>query len=264
MLKTALSAILLALPAAASTIAITSDQTTYQAGETITLTITGDAQGAGTSWIFGELVYSSVLTDTISSTQTILTTDGVPWIYGPTLVSDGRAYVWNQIGGISGDTALFPTPDGPAVSTVQLVGVYGGTVELTWTDELAFFGISSSPGYSITIVGDSPPPPPPTVEQQPPPAEEPLPPPPPPPTEEQPPPPPPPLADEPLPPAGDSGGAAPVPEPSGVLIFSAGLLGARLARTRRAALSTRPPWFRESSPPRRSRSIARGGESVRG
>ena len=143
-----LAAVLLALvpfamPASSATISITSDQPTYEVGDTITLTIAGDAEGA-TAWAaFGNLLYDPSLTNTLSVTQGAL---GPDWVLGGAPSGDGHAYVWNQIA---------PEPmTGTSTSTVVLLATAPGTLGFTWDVEtLEFFG-ANAPDFSLSLTGD--------------------------------------------------------------------------------------------------------------
>ena len=111
--------VFLATGSRAATITLTADQTSYNVGDTITLTITGDSEGATANAIFGRLVYDSVLANTLSTTQQ---SAGPEWISGPLFTGDGYADVWNQI--------TFDAQSAYVVSTVQLVPQHGGTLEI--------------------------------------------------------------------------------------------------------------------------------------
>jgi hypothetical protein len=163
-----LTALVMSSTAEATTISFSTDQPSYIAGDTITLTITGDATGASAYGIYGRLLYDPAVADSISAVQTPLTSDGVPWFDGVMSYGDGYVDVWNQIAGLD------PlAPDGPAVSTVQILATHAGPLDLRWSQqpgyELYFFGTTgaegSDPAFSVEV-GEKPnytPPPPPVV-----------------------------------------------------------------------------------------------------
>jgi hypothetical protein len=217
-----LTALVISSTAEATTISFSTDQPSYIAGDTITLTITGDATGAATDGIYGRLLYDPAVADSISAAQIPLTSDGIPWVDGVMSYGDGYVDVWNQIAGLD------PlAPDGPAVSTVQILATHAGPLDLRWSQqlgyELYFFGttgaVGSDPAFSVEV-GENPnyTPPPPVVE------------PPPPPPVVEPPPPPPPVVELPSePPYVSPTEPVAAPEPSAALIFSIGLVLAAAA-----------------------------------
>ena len=136
----------------AATLTITSDKAEYALGETITLTVTGDAQGAADDAIFGRLDYASELAATLSAAQLALSSGGQTWstgALGPESGGVGYVDVFNQqIGGSQ-------TVDGPLVSTVQLQAspLFPGTLNFEWSvsagHQLDFFGL-------VTVTPDQP------------------------------------------------------------------------------------------------------------
>lgn len=140
-----------AAAANAATLSVVSDKGTYNPGETIILTVTGDSEGAAANAIIGVLTYDAVLTDTVTSSQTVHTSFGgfVPWTPGVLVVSDGSATVFNQIGGIT------PAPvDQLQIATATLTASSAGVVTVNFSSTLNFFGITGAqPGVaSFTIV----------------------------------------------------------------------------------------------------------------
>ena len=71
-------AVLVAFATAASgaTLSVVSDKSTYNVGETITLTVSGDDQGATTYGIFGSLQYDGALVDNGTRAQAVLQSAG--------------------------------------------------------------------------------------------------------------------------------------------------------------------------------------------
>jgi len=133
-----------------ATLSVVPDKPTYLVGETISLTVTGNSQGGADNAIRGQLQYSSALTNTTASTQTTHTTGGLPWIPILLLRSDGQADVFNQ-------TRVLPgTVDQLQIATATLIAQAVGVVSVTWTTSggaaLDFFGLTSAPGATFSIV----------------------------------------------------------------------------------------------------------------
>jgi hypothetical protein len=134
--------VLLGSSAAATTLTVVSDKPTYLVGETITLTITGDTEGAADAEILGQLTYEAALTSTVASSQTQHNSNvSGAWTLGALPIGDGFATVFNQIVDFSG----FPrTVFEVQVATVTLVADAPGTVHVSW---------SSSPGFELDFFG---------------------------------------------------------------------------------------------------------------
>lgn len=145
-----LLAILAPVPTGAATLTIESDKAAYQFGETITLTILGDPQGASDDGIFGRLLYDAALTDTISSSQQPLTTQFgmATWTQGGLQVVDGAADAFNQI------AAPADSPSNTLVATVKLlINAATISIDFEWEDgTLDFFGLADAPGHTIYLV----------------------------------------------------------------------------------------------------------------
>jgi inner membrane protein involved in colicin E2 resistance len=135
--------------ARAASLSISTDQPTYTIGQTVTVTVIGDSQGASDNAIAGTLQYSNTLTDTVGSSQSLLISSGLPWIPGILSTSDGSAEVFDQSRG-----AILPpaTVSNQLTSTATLTAMGLGTVTLSWAPGLDFFGLSSGPSASFTIV----------------------------------------------------------------------------------------------------------------
>jgi hypothetical protein len=146
--------------ASAATLSVVSDKTTYLVGETITLSVNGDAQGATAFSIYGRLEYNGSLVNngTISNK---LIGPGTAWTKGPTVGGDTNANsatsafseAFNQVslsGG--GQTATNP------ITTITLIAQALGVVNANWNEvsgsgfELGYFGITDSPGVSFSII----------------------------------------------------------------------------------------------------------------
>jgi hypothetical protein len=145
-----------ATAASAATLSVVSDKATYNIGETITLSVSGDAQGATTYGIFGRLEMSGALVDALTTTQKIMKaatgwTKGTLEInnVGPTATVEAFDQITNPADGMN---AVNP------IATITLIAQAFGLVNVTWNQdtgsgfELGFFGITSSPGTSFTIV----------------------------------------------------------------------------------------------------------------
>jgi hypothetical protein len=104
--------------ASAATLSVASDKLTYNVGETITLTVTGDDEGGFTPYVtvLGQLVYSGALVDNGTRTQLTLIGSEGPWqIQGSLFAGDDGVDAYSdaffQISGIHSQTALnLPAP----------------------------------------------------------------------------------------------------------------------------------------------------------
>ena len=151
----------LTAPAHGASLSVTPDKLTYNVGETITLTVTGDDQGATSYAVFGRLEYSGVLVNNGTRSQTKLVDGSSPWTTGVLFAGDNGisafSDAFNQIGGISPRTA---TNLPGTLSLVTLIASATGVVNVNWNTntgsgfELWFFGLTTAPGTSFTIVAD--------------------------------------------------------------------------------------------------------------
>ena len=134
----------LATAASAATITIASDKLTYNVGDTIHITVTGDSQGGKSNGIFGRLEYSAALTDTVTSSQNTLAGGGGTFTTGHLSRGDGFDEVMNAING----TTLNITVSNLLQSTATLVAQATGVVDLVWSNgagfELNFFGLTTA------------------------------------------------------------------------------------------------------------------------
>ena len=155
LLCASLLSLLLGGSAGAATLTITPDKSTYLVGETITLSVLGDAEGTSDNGIFGRLLFDGGLASYVDSVQIVLTsaTGGLPWFAGALFGGDGFAEAFNQ--------ASFGTPrvpDGPLMATVTLLATAEGTLSYEWQTEgsgelrFDFFGLTNAPGGSVTII----------------------------------------------------------------------------------------------------------------
>lgn len=149
---------LLAFSAQAATLSISADKSTYNTGETITLTITGDSQFGSALAINGSVLYDTFLTTVTSQMQTPHTSFmAVPWLTGVLFLDNpniGFADAFNQLAG--GLTAF--TVDQLQIATITLTADAVGVADFNWHSQLSnalslnFFGLTSASGISVTIV----------------------------------------------------------------------------------------------------------------
>jgi hypothetical protein len=141
----------------AASLTVIPDKSFYFLGDTITLTVVADDQGASSYGVFGQLDYSGALIDNGTRSQITLN-GGIPWIKGVLLAGDDsiNAYstAFNQIAGLFAQTAL-NLPG--VISTVTLVAVGVGVVNVSWHTaldgfQLDFFGLTNAPGTSFYII----------------------------------------------------------------------------------------------------------------
>jgi hypothetical protein len=129
-------------------LSITPDKSVYTVGETITLSVLGDAEGGLDNSVFGDILFDPSLAVAISSSQEALSSfgGGTIWTTGVLRTGAGFARAMVQI------VALSPSPvDGPLMATVTLEASMEGVIDFTW-DRLDFFGLDSAPGTSVQIV----------------------------------------------------------------------------------------------------------------
>jgi len=140
------------LASRAATLTVSTNKLTYLVGESVTVSVLGDSQGAADSAIDGVLTYSSALTDTLSiPIQSLLLSSGVPWLPGVLSFSDGSAEMFDQsrIGGAA-------TVSNQLTASVVLTATGLGTVNLAWAAGLDFFGLTSAAGTSFTVTTPEP------------------------------------------------------------------------------------------------------------
>jgi hypothetical protein len=133
-----------ATAASGATISVVSNKLTYNPGETITLTVSGDSQGAKDNAVFGQLEYSAALTDTVTSSQSELKGGTATFTTGNLGRGDGFAEVFDQLNG----TAANVTVSTLLASTATLVAQAAGIVTVNWSASpgltLDFFGLSNT------------------------------------------------------------------------------------------------------------------------
>lgn len=153
-MATLVTALGVAFSAGAATLSVASDQSSYLPSDTITLTVTGDSQGATANGIFGRLVFSGSGSATITGfTQGVLTSFNgfITWAQSP--INQGANFI-DLIDYVAGLTAL-PT-DQLLVSTVVLHANGTGTVNVAWETtatgfQLGFFGLTNAPGTAFAV-----------------------------------------------------------------------------------------------------------------
>ena|SRR5688572_21662696 len=138
-----------AVASSAATLSVVSDKTTYNVGETITLSVSGDAQGASANFIYGRLDFSGTGGVSVSTaTQKLI---GAGWVKGSLDNFAGNQEAFDQVN-LSGGFQSATNP----ISTVTLIATALGVVNADWsqqpTFELNFFGLTTAPGTSFTIV----------------------------------------------------------------------------------------------------------------
>jgi hypothetical protein len=146
-----------ATAASAVSLSVVSNAGTYNVGDTITLTVTGDDTGGSPQYsLFGRLLYSGALTDGICgdpiacAAQTAI---GTGWITGTTPQIDGETTAFDQLN-FNGGVGDALAPGGSPFSTLQLLATAAGVVNVTWrASDLLFFGLdpASAVGTSFTI-----------------------------------------------------------------------------------------------------------------
>jgi len=152
-------AVAAATAAGGATLSVVPDKNWYIVGETITLSINGDAQGASSAYgIFGRLEFNGAFVDILSTSQKLIGSGG--WIKGTLETNDTNASsptsatveAFDQLK-LSGGSQTATSP----IATVILLAQAPGIVNPIWNTtagsgyELAYFGLTSAPGTSFTI-----------------------------------------------------------------------------------------------------------------
>jgi PEP-CTERM motif-containing protein len=139
----------LATAAGAATLSVTSNAPTYNVGDTITLTVSGDGAGATSYSLIGRLLYNAALADPGVSSQNAV---GAGWILGVLSQSDGSADSFNQIAFPAATASNLP--GGNPFATLTLIAQAPGTVNVDWDSNFSWFalqGAGAAPGTSFTI-----------------------------------------------------------------------------------------------------------------
>lgn len=156
-LVAALAVLALASSAGAATLTVVADQSSYNVGDTITLTVTGDSQGASSLAIFGRLLFSAPVANFGSGTPTqttLLALGSLPWTAGPLTCNASSCDMMNQLSAFG----LSPAPaSNLLVSTVSFLASTLGTSTVSWETnpatgfQLDFFGLTNAPGTIIVV-----------------------------------------------------------------------------------------------------------------
>jgi hypothetical protein len=148
--------VLVGTSANAASLAVAPDKLTYNIGETITLTITGDDAGATAYSIYGRLLYSGALVDNGTRSQVAIVDDSGPWVKSVLNEGDDGVEAYSDAISqltINAGTAL-NLPG--TLSTVTLIAKAMGVVNVNWNttipNQLDFFGLTDAPGTSFEIV----------------------------------------------------------------------------------------------------------------
>ena len=135
-----------AVAARAATLSVSTDKSTYLVGELVTVSVVGDSQGASDNAVNATLNYSSTLTDTlVTPTQLPLLSVVGLWSQNSLSSSDGSAEMFDQ--SRTGSSTVL----NQLSASVVLTATGLGTVNLAWAG-VDFFGLTSAPGTSFTVV----------------------------------------------------------------------------------------------------------------
>jgi hypothetical protein len=151
----------LASAASAATLTVTADKLTYTVGETITLSIYGDAEGATSNAIYGRLQFDGAFVNNNTNTQKLI---GGGWVKGGLGSGDDGAggaidyaEAFNQVN-LDGGTQTATNP----ISTITLIATAIGIVYVNWNTntgsgfELTYFGLTNAPGTVFCIAETCP------------------------------------------------------------------------------------------------------------
>jgi len=153
-----LLAIAFAATASAATLSLSSDKTTYNVGETVTLSVFADDEGASTYAIYGRLLYSGALVDNGTRSQVAMVGPSGSWPkYLLEEADSGSATgTYSDAFNQAAANAQSPTNLPGLLSTVTLIASAVGVVEIVWDTtvphKLSFFALTDAPGTSFTIV----------------------------------------------------------------------------------------------------------------
>jgi hypothetical protein len=137
---------------------MSADKATYAVGETITLTVIGDSEGALDLGIWGTIEYNPAVVSPGTQTQTAMRTGaGVKWIRGGLLAPGIKPNTADSFSQINGTTlAANSTKKLTAVMTFAADAV--GTASFDWyvllgePETLDFFGLIAADGTTVDIV----------------------------------------------------------------------------------------------------------------
>ena len=115
--------------ASAASLSVVSDKTTYNVGETITLTVSGNDNDSGTYFsAYGALLYSGALTD--ASGAPSANPIGTNWSQGGNPQDDVSATAFDQLNFNGGNANNLPGSN--PFATVTLIAAAQGIVNVTW------------------------------------------------------------------------------------------------------------------------------------
>jgi hypothetical protein len=150
----------LASAANAATLTVVADQPSYNVGDTITLTVTGDTTAGFSLLAFGRLLFDNPAVAAFSTgtpNQTAMLAFGsIPWVTGPLVCTSSSCEMMNQISPI---TATPANSSNLLVATVSFLATAPGTSNVAWDTnqaggfQLDFFGLTNAPGTTITVAG---------------------------------------------------------------------------------------------------------------
>jgi hypothetical protein len=153
-----LLAIASATAASAATLSVEADKLTYNVGDTITLSVSGDDEGASAYGCFGRLVYRGDIVDNGTRTQKAVHIPSGFFTKGALSATDNgvdaSSDAFNQVSATGGSPDNIPEAN--PFATVTLIAVAVGVVDVEWDTTgpgaLDYFGLTSAPGTSVTIV----------------------------------------------------------------------------------------------------------------
>lgn len=145
---------LLAFSAQAATLTMVTDKSTYNVGETITITVTGNSQGESATNVIGRITFDPTRTTVLTQSQTQYVSFGgfIMWTLGALNQQATNFKSFDQIGGLS----PLPVSNDPLIAIATLSADAVGVVDFSWvttgTDKLDFFSISQAAGQTVTII----------------------------------------------------------------------------------------------------------------
>lgn len=146
--------------ASAASLTVVSNKTTYNVGETITLTVNGDDDVTTAYYMYGRLNYDGSLVNSGTRTQTALSGPYGKWVAGALAANDtnlpgpgSNSESFNQATTSAQGATQLPG----VLSTVTLIADAVGVVSAVWDtttpgNQFFFFGLTDAPGTSFTIV----------------------------------------------------------------------------------------------------------------
>jgi hypothetical protein len=136
-----------ATAASAATLSVVSNAASYNVGDTITLSVSGDAQGATSYGIIGRLLFDGSKVTAVSYTENSVGTNFLT--SGQQTLGAGFVEPFNQIN-LAGGTAT-ALPAGNPFAVITMTATAPGTVSFDWSNSLDFFGILGAQSANLTI-----------------------------------------------------------------------------------------------------------------